>query len=158
MRAGVSVPTVYRYFPTKEKLLDASARAIDARTNEWLGDDAPVPGEKLREFIHRSWRELAEHLPAVRASHLPGLGHELRQRRSESRRQKAIGAASGGGVDPEDEVGERLVRLLQAIASSSMLLEQLDRLGMTVDDAADDVVWAMEAMIEAARRDQDASP
>jgi AcrR family transcriptional regulator len=156
-RAEVSVPTVYRYFPNKEALLDAAAESIDARTREWLGQDAPVPGEMLYQFIHRSWHELAANLPAVRASHLTSLGRDLRSRRNEGRRRNAVGTAIGGGVDPTTEDGERLVRAILTIASSSTLLEQVDRLGLTVDQAVDDVVWIIEAITAATREGQSTS-
>jgi AcrR family transcriptional regulator len=156
-RAGVGIPTVYSHFPTKERLLDASAKSIDRRTNEWLGDDAPAPGEKLREYMHRSWHELAEHLPAVRASHRGGLGQELRQRRHDDRERRVIGAVRTAGIDTSTPDGKRLVRVLLSIASSSFLLEQVDRLGMSVDDAADDVVWALETLIAAMQDGEDRS-
>lgn len=156
-RAEVSVATVFRYFPNKEVLLDAAAESIDARTREWLGDDAPVPGEKLHQYIHRSWHELAENLPVVRASHMTALGRDLRDRRHESRHRKAVGAAVGAGVDPSTEEGQRLVRAMLTIASSSTLLEQVDRLGLSVDQAVDDVVWIIETIAAATREAQASS-
>jgi AcrR family transcriptional regulator len=153
-RSGVSRATIYRHFPTKEALLDASARSIDEETRQWLGDEAPVVGAKLSEFIRRSWTELAHHLPALRASHLSGLGRDLRLRRSERRMEDAKGTMRSAGVDVDTAAGERAVRLTLVLASSSTLLEQVDRLGQPVDQAADDVVWAIEAIAKAAREAQ----
>ena len=150
-RSGISRATIYRHFPTKEALLDAAAHAIDEETHEWLGDDAPAVGGKLNEFVHRSWAEMARHLPAVRASHLSPLGHELRQRRGVDRIERARGTVRSAGIDPETPEGARAVRLLLALASSSTLLEQVDRMGQDVEEAADDVVWAVETIVRATR-------
>jgi AcrR family transcriptional regulator len=153
-RSGVSRATIYRHFPTKEALLDASARSIDEDTRQWLGGETPVPGRNLGEFIHRSWTELAKNLPALRASQLPGLGRDLRQRRSARRRQDAEGAMREAGVDIDTPEGQRAIRLTLALASSSTLLEQVDRLGQPVDEAADDVVWAIETIARVVRDSQ----
>ena len=153
-RSGISRATIYRHFPTKEALLDAAATSIDEETRSWLGDDAPVPGQNLGEFIHRSWAELAENLPALRASQLPGLGRDLRLRRSARRHDDAVRAMQAAGVDVDTEEGQRAVRIALVLASSSTLLEQLDRLGQPVDEAADDVVWAIEMIARAVSTDQ----
>jgi AcrR family transcriptional regulator len=153
-RSGISRATIYRHFPTKEALLDASAHGIDERTREWLGDDAPVPGRNMREFIRRAWTELADHLPALRASQLPGLGRELRRRRGIRRHADAVAGMQVFGIDTDTDLGRRVVRLTLALSSSSMLLEQLDRMGMEVDTAADDVVWAIETLARVAREEQ----
>jgi AcrR family transcriptional regulator len=152
-RSGISRATVYRHFPTKEALLDASAHGIDERTREWLGTDAPVVGRNMSEFIHRAWSELAQHLPALRASQLPGLGRDLRRRRGIRRRGDAVAGMQVYGIDTDSELGQRVVRLTLALSSSSMLLEQLDRMGMDVDTAADDVVWAIETLARVAREE-----
>ena len=153
-RSGISRATIYRHFPTKEALLDASARAVDEETRKWLGSDAPVPGQNLGEFIRRSWTELAEHLPALRASQYPGLGRDLRGRRSARRHEDAVRAMEGAGIDVDTVEGQRAVRVTLVLASSATLLEQIDRLGQPVDEAADDVVWAIETIARAVRESQ----
>ena len=145
-KSGVSVATIYRYFPNKEALLDASARAVDDETRRWLGADAPVPGRNLSDFMHRMWHELARSLPALRASQMPGVGRDLRRRRSAQRHIDATRALEGAGVDLSTETGQRLLRIALVLSSSSTLLEQIDRLDMEVEDGADDVVWAIEAL------------
>lgn len=153
-RSGISVATIYRYFPTKELLLDASATAVDAQTRAIYGDEAPVPGKTLSAFMHAMWTELAQNLPALRAQQLPGVGRELRRRRSARRHHDAVRAISSAGVDVESEEGERLVRIALVLTSSSTLLEQVDRLDLDVDTGADDVVWAIERLTDAVRADQ----
>ena len=153
-RSGVSVPTIYRYFPTKEALLDASATSIDVQTRAWLGGEAPVPGKNLGEFLRRMWSELAENLPALRASQMSGLGKELRKRRTERRHADAVGAMTGAGIDLDTEAGQRVFRMTLVLTSSSVFLEQLDRLELPVEVAAEDVIWAIEALTDTVRAGQ----
>ena len=145
-KSGVSVATIYRYFPSKEALLDASARAVDVETRRFFGNEAPVPGRTLSDFMHRMWQELSRSLPALRASQMPGVGRDLRRRRSAQRLSDATRALEGAGVDLSTDLGQRLLRISLVLSSSSTLLEQIDRLDMEVEDGADDVVWAIEAL------------
>ena len=75
-RAGVGVATVYRYFPTKEALLDAAATGVvsaGGRLPEGFGDVGPA--------LKEAWGELAEQLPLVRGQFASPVGRELHRRR-----------------------------------------------------------------------------
>src|SRR4051812_18651170 len=106
-RARVSPATIYRHFPTKEALLDASAAAVDRQTRAWLGSEAIVPGRNLGPFMRRMWSELAKNLPALRASQFSPVGRELRDRRSARRRGDAATGLAAAGVDMASDEGER---------------------------------------------------
>lgn len=153
-RSGVSVPTIYRYFPNKEELLDASAASIDEETRTAQGDDPLLLGRNFGAFMLRVWRELASNLPAVRASHLSGLGRDLRRRRRTRRHADAVATFTELGIDLDTEDGQRLLRIALVLTSSSTLLEQLDRLDLPVDQSAEDVVWAVETLAATVLRGQ----
>lgn len=155
-RSGVSLATIYRYYPTKEILLGAAATAVDEQTRAWLGSDALVPGENLRDFLRRMWAELAQNLPMLRASQLPGAGSDLRRRRTQRREQDGIRGLTAAGVDLGTDDGQRLLRVCLVLTSSTTLIEQLDRLELPVEQAADDVAWAIETMTAVVRRGQGA--
>src|SRR3712207_3613808 len=59
-RAGVGVATVYRYFPTKEALLDATVTVGNERAFRRVQVD-PTTLHDADEFVRASFRELAEH-------------------------------------------------------------------------------------------------
>lgn len=148
-RSNISPATIYRYFANKEALLDAAAASVDSSTRTWLSDDAVVPGQNLGEFLTRMWSELAENLPTLRASQVTPLGRDLRSRRSERRHQDAIRGLAEAGVDVDTDAGRRLVRIVLVLTSSTIFLEQIDRLGLSPTEGALDVVWAIEALTAA---------
>jgi AcrR family transcriptional regulator len=147
--SNISPATIYRYFANKEALLDAAAASVDSSTRTWLSDDAVVPGQNLGEFLTRMWSELAENLPTLRASQVTPLGRDLRARRSERRHQDAIRGLTEAGVDVTTDAGQRLVRIVLVLTSSTIFLEQIDRLGLSPTEGALDVVWAIEALTAA---------
>jgi AcrR family transcriptional regulator len=152
-RSNISPATIYRYFANKEALLDAAAASVDSSTRTWLSDDAVVPGQNLGEFLTRMWSELAENLPTLRASQVTPLGRELRSRRSERRHQDAVRGLTEAGVNTDTESGRRLVRIVLVLTSSTVFLEQVDRLGLSPPEGASDVVWAIEALTAASIAD-----
>jgi len=153
-RSGTSTATIYRHFATKEALLDASAASVDRQTRSWLGDEAIVPGRNLGDFMRRMWAELAENLPALRASQLSTVGRDLRLRRSDRRRGDAARGLTEAGVDIDSEEGQRLLRISLVLTSSTTLLEQVDRLELESEVAADDVTWAIETLARTISTDQ----
>src|SRR5688572_3317782 len=62
-RAGVAVATVYRYFPTKEALLDAAAHGVVTPEAGRL----PQSFDELEPTLRAAWGELEEQLPLVRS-------------------------------------------------------------------------------------------
>src|ERR687885_2316849 len=80
-RSGVSVPTIYRYFPTKEALLDAAAMfGLEAR-----GPGIAVDLTAIDRWVDQTWSELQKNLVLVKAQHLSALGQGMRRRRGEQR-------------------------------------------------------------------------
>jgi AcrR family transcriptional regulator len=148
-RAGISSATIYRYFPTKEDLLDAAARTVEEQTRAWMGDEPIVPGRSLGPFIDRMWSELARDLPALRSAHASPIGRDLRARRSERRLRDASTGLALAGVDLDTESGQQALRMTLVLTSSSVLIEQIDRLHLPVDKASADVVWAIETLVGA---------
>ena len=153
-RAGVSRRTLYRYFPTKNDLLDAASR-------EWADpglDDERSSGprlDELEDYLVRQWHELYENLPVVLAQRQSASGRELRSRWVPRARNMAEREFSRVlDVAPEDIAGlSELSDLMIALLSSSTFVELVDRLGRTPEEAARMAAWGAEAIVERARRD-----
>lgn len=147
-RAGVGVATVYRYFPTKEALLDAAATGVvsaGSRLPEGFVDVGPA--------LKEAWGELAEQLPLVRGQFASPVGRELHRRRWEAK-HAAMGAfLAAEGIDPESPAGRRLVGVADVLTSSTALLELHDKAGVAVEDSSDWVAWALDVLLRATKRE-----
>jgi AcrR family transcriptional regulator len=150
-RAGVGVATVYRYFPTKEALLDASAMV--------LGDDAklasldayPRTFEEAASLLPDQFAALARQLPLARNQLSSPLGRELRQLRWQAKQAALAQALSGSGIDPTSPAGERLAAIADVLTSSTAVLELHDKAGIPIDLAADHVLWALDVLTRATK-------
>ncbi|MDH4148212.1 MAG: TetR/AcrR family transcriptional regulator [Acidimicrobiia bacterium] len=146
-RSEISVATIYRYFPTKDALLDAAA----ARPAEAAGVDGQRPGgtADLDEYLHTLWSSWVDNLDLLRRQSASTTGREMRRRRLAGARATVGAALTSRGIDPDSTEGRRLVSLLVNLTGSLSALDQLDRQGLEVDEAVTNTVWAVEALIDA---------
>lgn len=152
-RAGVSRRTLYRYFPSKDDLLDAASRGW---TDANIDDGTRSPRlEDLEGYLGQQWRELYANLPAVMAQSQSPSGRDMRRRFVPRARRMAVAEFSRVlEAEPDDIAGlDDLCDLMILIMSSSAFLELVDRVGRTPDDAARLAAWAAQAVIDRARRD-----
>jgi AcrR family transcriptional regulator len=148
-RAGVAVATVYRYFPTKESLLDAAARGAVSPSAGRL----PARFEEVGPALKGAWTELAEQLPLVRNQFASPLGRDLHHRRWEAKAAAMASVLDADGVDPASPAGRRLLAVADVLTSSTALLELHDKAGVAVDDAADWCAWALGVLLRATKRE-----
>jgi AcrR family transcriptional regulator len=155
-RAGVGLRTLYRYFPSKEALLDAASLSMAAEAASAVGG-APTTGT-LGEYLRITWTGFAENLPAVKAEHVTPAGRQLRARRLPVSRKVVRDGLAADGVELPEPDGDQLVDLVLALTSSSMFLELVDRLGHTPEDAARLATWAVSALTDRAITDGGITP
>ncbi len=151
-RSGVSVATIYRYFPRRDELLAAAAaepsrQALQHRRTPRPDDD------DLAVFQRAMWHDFAGNLPLLRHQVASTAGREMRVTRLEQSRSLLAGYLGRHGVDPHSIQGQRLVSLLLLINGSLALIELHDRQGLDVDEALDYSLWAMRELIEATRHE-----
>src|SRR5215213_3666466 len=79
-RAGISVRTLYRYFPTKEELRRAASAWMDRSTRAAMAGRR-LDLEVLPEYLAMLWKELGAEIPAVRTQHATAEGRALRAAR-----------------------------------------------------------------------------
>jgi AcrR family transcriptional regulator len=143
-RAGVSVRTLYRYFPRRDDLERVAAGWLERGTREAM-ENAPPDVTTVRQYLRLLWADLADALPAVWAQHSSPAGRSLRAARlAESRAQ--VDHALDGRVT--DSRRAEVVDLVIAMCSSSMFLELVDRMGHEPERAADLVADVVELFIE----------
>ena len=147
--AGVSVPTVYRYFATKHDLMAAVYPHVVRRAglNEVV---APRSMDELRAGL-RAYFERTDSLgdlarvamasPAAEASRRINMPDRLAMFRR---------VADSIEPRPSEADRDRIARLLVILTASSALRLWRDQLGLSVEEAADDVDWALGAVTASA--------
>lgn len=143
-RAGVSVRTLYRYFPTKADLRRAATTLFDDLARQRT-DGAPPDLSNMGEYRRALWTAMDAQRAAVRLQHETADGRTMRAERLEGQR-KIVDAAV-----PTDIAGERrgeVIDLILALSSSSMFLELVDRIGYCPERAADLVTDLIQLILD----------
>ncbi len=143
--AGVSVRTVYRYFPTKQDLLDDVAEIQQRRADTMVNGRQDLfdnPGA----YLEALWTDFETDLEAVRAQHLSPLGREIRGRRRDQFREGLRVRMAKAFPDAPEEQRHQLADLVMTVMSSATFLELHERLGHSGADAARMAWWAARAM------------
>ncbi len=147
-RSGVSLATIYRYFPTKDDLLAAAAE--EPSRQALMADDGGRAGDdEFAAFQRAMWTSFASNLALLRHQITSEAGRDMRRARLTRGREQLAAYLEGRGVDAESEEGQRLIALLLLVSGSLALVELHDRQGLGVDDALAVSLWAAEALITA---------
>lgn len=143
--AGVSVRTVYRYFPTKQDLIDDVAQVQQRRADALVNGREDMLDSPER-YLTALWSDFEDDLAAVRAQHLSPLGAELRANRLEKFRGDLANRLDKHFPDASAKDRTDLGDLIIMVTSSAAFLELHTRLGHSGPDAARLAWWAASAM------------
>jgi AcrR family transcriptional regulator len=147
--AGVSVPTVYRHFATKQELIEAIYPHVMRRA----AINQPPPPRSISE-LRDGVRGYLAHLDSLddqaRAVMASGAADEVR--RASMPNRVALFRAVADSVEPKlaDADRDRLARVLVVLTQSSSLRMWHDHLGLSVDEVAEEIDWLVKAAIAAA--------
>jgi len=148
--AGVSVPTVYRHFGTKADLL-AEMYPHAARR---AGLDR-IPDPSSAGDVKGAVRALIERLDALgdmdRAAFASPIANEVRHATMPSRFARVRRMAESIEPTLSNAELDRIARLMVVVFSQSALRTWRDHLGVSADQAAEDIDWFLRALIAAAR-------
>lgn len=142
--ASVSVPTVYRHFPSKEALVDAVydryADRIDATWHEGVPNTLDDYVAMIPTIFGRH-----EHVaPELRTAMSGPEGVKVRRRRMTDRLERVDTVLTGTDLSAEDR--ERMRELLIVLTSSAVQRAFREYLGVGPDIAADRVAWAIRRL------------
>ncbi len=143
-RAGVSVRTVYRHFPTRNDLLGAIEEYCEAA-------GGPAPPRELAgfgPFVRSLFEHFDRHEELFEALLITNLGRQVRDRAARSRTDGSLALLRQGLPDkPADDV-RRLALVLRLLGSSVAWKALRDDAGLSSSEAADLVAWAAERLIQ----------
>jgi AcrR family transcriptional regulator len=144
--AGVSVPTVYRHFPTKRDLL----AAIYPHALRRAGLDevvVPTSMDELRGGLRAYFERTDSFGDLARAAMASPASNEVRRLNMPDR--LAIFRRLADSIEPKPSKADRdrIARLLVILTASSSLRLWRDQIGSSVEEAADDVDWVLRAVI-----------
>jgi len=146
--AGVSIPTVYRHFGTKQDLLAAVYLHVVRRAAP--GEFAPPRTlDELRDGVRAIFEGLDSADDLARAAMASPASAEARRMGMPARLEiyRRLADAIAPNLAQPDRA--RIARVLTILISSSALRLWRDHLGSSVEDAADDIDWVIRAAVAA---------
>lgn len=149
--SGVSLRTLYRYFPARQQLVDAVATVIDQAAASNL-PTAEFDLADLRSWLEQAWRSLLTHEAFIRAQHTSPNGAAIRRARIPFFREVTRTLLQREVPDITQERIDDVVDITLLLVSSSTLFEFLDVLEIPVERAARLASEAVAISIDAARR------
>lgn len=143
-RAKVSVRTAYRYFPTKEDLIDAFN---DWMSRQWGAPPLPTTIEDLHEMAANLLTSFERNEKLVRAARQAGSGGEIRKRRKADQ-MRAVSRVIAKYAPHYDEAAVRkIAAVVLNLFSSEAWLSMNDNIGLTTAESIEAVQWGIEAMV-----------
>jgi len=147
--ARLSVRTIYRHFPTKRDLLIALGEHMDQRAGyQW--DPVPRSPEDLSQTIRDAYRQADTLATEIQAAYATDLGQQVRRERDMPIKLQVFADALApvlGSLSPDEQ--RHLVHLVTVLISRYTLHRFKADLGVSADEAAETVVWALQTLIQA---------
>jgi AcrR family transcriptional regulator len=148
-RAGVSVRTVYRNFATRDDLLDGVIESAREQLESRVGPPATTRRD-YEQVTPRMVEALFDMEPLYRALFATHAGRES-HRRGASERRKAMAQVFAAQMRELDkQAALRFGALIHLLSSSNSVLFLKDYWGLSADDIARVLGWAIATLADAA--------
>ena len=151
--AGVSIPTVYRHFGTKQDLLAEVYLHVVRRAapREFV---PPRTLDELRDGVRTIFEGLDSADDLARAAMASPAAAEARHMGMPARLEvfRRLADAVAPSLAQPDRA--RIARVLTILISSASLRLWRDHLGSSVEEAADDIDWVIKAAVAASTRSE----
>lgn len=150
--AGVSVPTVYRYYKSKEELLRGLAEAYEARLGgSGLLPPPPADCDRLGPYLRTLFLRYEEMEPTLRTVMATVTGGAVRRNQMLERLRLIEDWLDTVAPDLNDEDHVRLRDVIAVLTGSATQRAFKDYLDLPAEEAAQLVAWAMRQLVRAAQ-------
>ena len=147
--SGVSLRTIYRYYPTREELLEAAGR--------WIGDELlkhayPRDLDEVADLYEKGARDFDERPGLVRALAFSQLGRQVRGYRRRERLEaisRSLRAELTNLSEPELRRAEAVLAYLHNMLAYTTLREENGLAGAEIGQA---IAWAIRTLIADLRK------
>jgi AcrR family transcriptional regulator len=156
--AEISIRTVYRNFPTKRDLVAALDTYLDKRIGFSL---SPLPSNPaaLTDLIRRYFQALDGMDDTIRAARTNRIAREARDTSGVADKLRAVTQALSpiaGSLAASDR--SHLFNVIATLFSQYTLQRMKEDLDLSADAAAESVVWAVQILVDAARKRATSKP
>jgi len=145
-QAGVSVGTVYRHFGDKTGLLKALIPHAGRRTGIEV-DSIPQTLDEVDDVLRRVFQHFEDTDDLMRAAFASRIGREARIEHTAERLEGMRQTFRATNPSISSDQLEHLARLTFIMTTSDVYMQWKDRLGLDPDEAADEVMWAVRAVV-----------
>jgi AcrR family transcriptional regulator len=150
--AGVSIPTIYRYFRTKQELVSA----LGSYLMQKMGLNNLQPPRSLDEVLaitRQGFIKSEGFDDAIKAAAVSELGSQLRKSAMPLRIQMLEQAITAELAPLNEQDRVRLRNMVLVLTSSAMIRAFQEYLDLSGEQAADNVIWAIRLLTRAAAKE-----
>jgi AcrR family transcriptional regulator len=153
--SGVSQPTIYRHFPNRDALFEGFEDYLNRQNFVVAIPDHP---EDWSGHITQLFEKFDENEEWVRASLREGWGADFRQQSRKRRLAKMQKQMDESLPQLSAKHRQWLFGLVQQLASADAWRSLKDNAGLDGAEAGEAVGWALDALLDAARRELAEAP
>lgn len=148
-RAGVSVPTAYRYFPDRDVLLQQMANWINDRI---AGGPWPSSMPEANGWVKGIYKGFEENDKFMRAQLITPAGRAIRAANQKSRHASILTLVKNSHPEASETSLRRMAALVQLLVNVPAWVSLHDNWGMNGKEAGDVAVWAIDVLYAELRR------
>lgn len=152
--AGVSLRTLYRYFPNREEVLRAAGGRIGERLE--LAPEISGPEEIVSSFLKASGM-MARHLQLARALVATSAGRDARSPLLQRRRSAIDRAMSQLTAGLDQSTARQVTAVVTFLCNAASWMTISDDYALSSSEARNAVAWALEQLLNSLRNSADGS-